>query len=151
MADQNQELAKKRLKDGWIKASMFIEVLSLSEKDAKESLEEHIEKMKKEDKTLFTKIDFLGVKKIDNPVVGVQVGYSSIVHVEFLTQDFEKLLHLGMTYGPSNIEVLEPATIPVTAGEAQAIANSLAGMVHTFARAMKGGMPVLRKDTEPEK
>lgn len=140
-----QDLVKKKLKEGWIKSSMFIEVLSMNEKDAKESLEQHIEKMKKESKIVFSKIEFRGIKKIDNPLVGVQVGYSSIVYIELLIPDLDKLLYLSMAYGPSNIEILEPANITISAGEAQSIANSLAGMVHTFARAVKGGMPVMRK------
>lgn len=144
----SMEKVKKKLKEGWIKSSMFIEALSLTEKNAKEALEEHIEKLKKEGNALVYKIDFKGVQKVDKPLQGVDVGYSSIVNLELLTENFDKLIHLAMTYGPTNIEVLEPLNLSIPAGEAQGIANTVADIIHTVARMRLGGIPVKYKNAE---
>ncbi len=145
----NKELddkVRKKLKEGWIKSSMFIEALSLTEKDAKEALEQHIEKMKGEGNTIIYKIDFKGIQKVDKPLQGVDIGYSSIVELELITENFDKLIHLAMNYGPTNIEILEPSKLSLPAGEAQAIANTVADIIHTFARMRLGGIPIKNKE-----
>lgn len=139
------ETVKKKMKDGWIKCTMFIEVLALTEKDAREALEQHLEKMKKEDKTIIYRFDFKEIKRIEKPLKGVEYGYSKIVEIHLVTENFDKLVYLSMHYGPTNIEVLEPQRISIPIGEAQAIVNSVADLVHMFARMYKGGLPIKEK------
>jgi len=141
-----QETIKKKMKEGWIKSTMFIEALALNEKDAKEALEEHLEKMKKEDKTIIYKIDFKGIKELKNPVYGLEVGYSNIVEIGLITESLDKLVFLAMNYGPTNIEIIEPPNLNISAGEVQGIVNSVADMIHKFVTVKMGGIPVLRKE-----
>ena len=140
--------ARKKLNEGWIRCSMFIDALALNEQDAKEVIAEHIDKMKKESKTLIYKTDFKSVKKLDNPLKGIEAGYSAVVHLWLVVQDLDKLVTLAMNYGPTNIEIYEPKTLGVPAGEAQIIVNSVADIVHMFARHNKGGIQFFRKRAE---
>ena len=137
--------ARKKLKDGWIRCSMFIDVLALNETDAKEVLIEHIEKMKKEHKTVIYGTHYKSVAMIENPLHGVKEGYSAVVQIWLVVQDLDKLVTLAMNYGPTNIEIMEPKTLTVPAGEAQIIVNSVADIVQLFARHNKGGIPLTRK------
>ena len=137
-----QEKVKKRMKDGWIKSSMFIEVLAVSEKASRDALDNLLEKMGREDKTFIYKKSFKETKKVDNPLPEVPVGYSSLLEIELLTENYEKLVYLAMNYGPSSIEILEPEKIKLDHWEAQGIVNSIADIIHKFAAMGIGGVVV---------
>ena len=143
-----EEKAKKKIKEGWIRCSMFIDALALNETDAKEVLEEHLDKMKKEDKTLIYGARFKPVAKMENPLEGLKEAYSCVVQVWLVVKDLDKLVTLAMNYGPTNIEIYEPKDLAVPSGEAQIIVNSVADIVHSFARHNKGGIPLMRKSAE---
>jgi hypothetical protein len=140
MAKDIHEEVKKKLRDGWIKSSMMIEVLAVTEEAAKSSLEKHVHKMEKEDKTIVYKKEFRDVRKIEKPLPNIESAYSYLVELELLTENFEKLIYLTYTYGPSSIEILEPHNIKMDAGEAQGILNSIAEMIHRFAASGIGGV-----------
>ena len=140
--DEMQELEKKRLKEGWIKASMMIEALAVSEETAKSSLEKHIEMMEKDKRIILTRKEFKGIKLVDNPVPGIEKAFSNLVEVEILTSHFETLVYVSMTYGPTSIEILNPDKIKIDIGEAQGILNTVAEMVHRFVSLKGGGLLV---------
>ena len=135
---------KKKLKDGWIKSWMMIEVLAVNKETADESLKNHLERMKKENKTIIIKEDFKGVQDVENPLPDVEKGYSQVVEIELLTQNYEQLMFLTMNYGPSALEILEPDNIKMDLGEAQGILNSISDMIHRFAAAGVGGVVINR-------
>ncbi len=143
-----EEKARKKIKEGWIRCSMLIDVLALNEIDLKEALQEHVDKMKKEDKTLIYGTQFKPITKIENPLQGVKEGYSCIVQLWMVVRNLDKLVTLAMNYGPTNIEVYEPKDLTVSTAEAQIIVNSVADIVHLFARHNKGGIPLIRKKAE---
>jgi transcription antitermination factor NusG len=140
----DEEKVKKKMKDGWIKSWMMIEVLATSEEATKEALKHHIERMGNENKTLLIKTDFQDVQEIEKPVPQVEKGYSQVVELELLTETFDKLMFLTMNYGPSAVEILEPNNIKMDMGEAQGIINSIASMIHKFAAAGIGGVVINR-------
>jgi hypothetical protein len=135
-----EELIEKRLKEGWIKTRMMIEVLAVSEDAAKSSLEKHVEKMEKEKKVVISAKDFHKIEKVENPLPNLPVGYSNIVSLEVLTENFETLINLIMNYAPSSAEILTPQNIKIDMGEAQGILNSLSGLLHKFAAHGLGGV-----------
>jgi len=137
---EKSELIGKRLKDGWIKSVMMIEVLAISEETAKSALEKHVEKLEKEGKTMVVKKKFHNIEKLEKPFPNIPVGYSYIVEVEVITENFEMLINLVMNYAPSSIEILSPKNIGMDMGEAQGVLNSLSAMLHRFAAAGMGGV-----------
>ena len=139
-----EEQVKKKIKDGWIKSWMMIEVLAVNKKAAEESLKGHLDKMKKENKTLVIKEDYKGAQEVDKPMPDIEKGFSQVVEIELLTENYEKLMFLTMNYGPSALEILEPDNIKMDLGEAQGILNSISEMIHRFAAAGVGGVVINR-------
>ncbi len=140
MDDKLTEKVNKKLKEGWIKSTMMIEVLAVTEEAAKESLEKHIDRMEKEDKALIYKKNFKKIDKVKNPLPKITEAYSNVVELELLTQNYDKLVYMVMTYVPSSVEILEPGHIKMDMGEAQGVLNSIAELIHKFAAAGIGGV-----------
>jgi len=136
------EQVKKKLKEGWIKSSMIIEVLATSETAARTALEKHIRQMEKENGVLVYKKEWSDFRKVDRPFRDIEVAYSYIVDLELLTQNFERLVYLVMNYGPTSVEILEPQSIKMDMGEAQGILISVADIIHKFAQMGIGGIVI---------
>lgn len=140
MDDKLTEKVNKKLKEGWIKSTMMIEVLAVTEEAAKESLEKHISRMEKEEKAIIYKKNFKKIDKVKNPIPRIKEAYSNVVELELLTQNYDKLVYMVMTYVPSSVEILEPGHIKMDMGEAQGVLNSIAELIHKFAAAGIGGV-----------
>ena len=137
-----QERVEKRLKDGWIKSWMMIEVLAITKEATKSSLEKHVKSMEKEDKTIVYKKDFKEIKKVEKPIKNIEVAYSYIVELELIAENLDKLVYLVMNYAPTAIEILEPNKLTIDAGEAQGILTSIADIIHKFASMGIGGVVI---------
>lgn len=140
MDDKTRKKIEQRMKDGWIKSIAMIEVLAVNEEAARESLEKHVERMEKEEHSMIIKKDFRKVEKVQNPHPRIKEAYSNVVEVEMITQNYDKLVYMIMAYAPSSVEILEPSHIKLDMGEAQAVLNSVAEMIHKFAAAGLGGV-----------
>ncbi|NOX71991.1 MAG: hypothetical protein GXO64_04850 [Candidatus Micrarchaeota archaeon] len=133
MDDGIKEKVEKRMKEGWIKTWMMIEVMAISPEAAKSALEGHVEKMKNEEGTLLYKKQYGEVKKVEKPLPNVAEGYSYVVEFEYLVSDYDRLMTIVMNYGPSSVEILEPSEIRMTLDQAQGALNSVSAMMHKFA------------------
>lgn len=140
MDEKTQKLMEKRMKDGWIKSNVMIEVLAVNEETARESLKKHVEKMGKENHVMICHKNFRKIEKVKNPLPNIQEAFSNVVEVEMLTMNYDKLVYMIMAYAPSSVEILEPEHIKLDMGEAQAILNSVAELIHKFAAAGLGGV-----------
>ena len=145
MDEKLMERVGKKLKEGWIRSSMMIEALGTTERAATVGLEQHVQKMDKEEGCVVFNTNFTGVKEVKHPHPKVEKGYSNVVETEVLTENFEKLVYIVMRYGPTSVEIHEPEKIRIDFGEAQSIVNSLAEMIHNFASAGIGGI-IIRGD-----
>jgi len=140
MDDKTKEKMEKRMKEGWIKSTMMIEVLGVTKEAAKSSLKKHVEKMEKEDNVMVCQKDFKELNKVKSPFPNIKEAFSNIVELELLTLNYDKLVYMIMAYAPSAVEILEPEHIKLDMGEAQAILNSISEMIHKFAAAGLGGV-----------
>lgn len=136
------EKVAKKLKEGWIKSWMMIEALAANEQAVRGALENHVRKMGLEKNVIIAKKDFKKTQKVDKPFANINVAYSSVVELEVLTKDYDRLVFIVLNYAPSAIEVMEPKKISMDAGEAQGILNSLAEMIHKFVSLTHGGIMV---------
>jgi len=136
------EQEKKRLKEGWIKTKMMIEVLAVGREAAQSSLEKHVGKMEKEKKALVSRKEFHELQYVENPIQGIPEGWSYVVDLDVLAENFEVLIGLVMNYGPSSVEIIEPSRISVPIDQGQAILVSVADLLHQFARLGAGGIVV---------
>ncbi|MBI4173914.1 MAG: hypothetical protein HY519_04305 [Candidatus Aenigmarchaeota archaeon] len=137
---KTKEKAQKKLKEGWIRSWMMIEVLAAQEQAAKSSLEEHVEKLSKEDKTIVFNRSFRDIQKVAKPLPVVAEGYSYVAELELLTANYETLLMLVMNYAPSSVEIIEPEKIRMDVSEAQGILNSISETLHKYAAHGLGGV-----------
>ena len=143
MAEENvPEDVKRKVKDGWIRSWMMIEVLAVTEEAAKTALEKHIKKMGREKRTIIYNKKFHEIKKVEKPLPNIEKAYSHVAELELVTQAYDQLIYLVMNYGPSSIEILEPEKLKIGMGEAQSILNSIAEMIHKFVAAGIGGIVI---------
>jgi len=138
MAKDMAEIVKNKVKDGWIKAWMAIEVLAVTEGAAETSLKKHVERMEKEDAAIIYRKEFKKSDRADNPFKKGGKAYSKVVEVELVARRFEDLVFMVMNYAPSSIEILEPGQIKLDMGQAQGILNSISELIHKFAMASSG-------------
>ncbi len=137
-----EEKVKKRMKEGWIRASLIIEVMAISKEAAESALKKHVERMEKEKNMLVYNKDFQEAKEVEKPLPNIPKGFSHIVDVEIVAENYDKLVYIVLNYGPSAIEILEPDNIKLDLGEAQGILNALAALIHRFAAMGAGGVIV---------
>lgn len=142
MDEKQGKLAEKRLNEGWIKSGMIIEVLAITREAAESALRKHIDKMGNEENTMILSEKFHRTLAARRPLPNIDKAYSQIVDVEVLTRNFDQLVRLVVSYGPSSIEILEPERLSIDMGEAQGILNSIAELIHKFAAAGMGGIMV---------
>jgi len=140
MAKDVMEIVKKKLKDGWIKSCMAIEVLAITNEAAESSLTKHVKKMEQEEDAMIYRKEFKETQTVPNPFRNPPQAYSKVVEVELITRRLDDLLYMVMNYGPSSVEILEPGEIKIKIEEAQSMLNSVAEMIHTFAAARQGGI-----------
>jgi hypothetical protein len=142
MDKKTEEKVKKKLKEGWIKAWMMIEVLAVTEDAARSSLERHVTNMEKEEKAIVYKKDFKEIRKVEKPARNIETAYSNVVEIELITDGLDKLVYIVMNYAPTAIEILEPEKLSINAGEMQGILTSIADIIHKFAAMGIGGVVI---------
>jgi len=140
--EKSREKADKKVKEGWIRSWMMVEVLAITEEAAKAALEKHVWKMGLEKNVIVSKKDFKKMERVDKPFPNIKEAYSGVVELEVLTQDYDRLVFLVLNYAPSAVEILEPKKISMEAGEAQGVLNSLAEMIHKFVSMTRGAILV---------
>ncbi len=148
MAKPMKEQVEKRLKEGWIRTVMAIEVLAVSKDAAKDALEKHVKRMEAEDGALVSFKDFKKVEEMMNPFPNVPKAYSYVVEMEVLAINFDRLVSLVINYAPSSVEIISPEKISIDMGEGQGIVNTVSEMIHKFASVGLGGIMVEGKEED---
>jgi len=135
-----KEEANEKVNQKWMRVRMVFEVIGVQENVTKAALQDFMKKLENDKRVGLYQTDFSDIAKVENPTKQVKEGYSQICEAELVMKSIENLVDIVMEYGPSGIEVMEPARIEVTLGEAQTIANSVSQMIHRFAAAGVGGL-----------
>jgi hypothetical protein len=142
MDDKQQRLADKRIREGWIKSTMIIEVLAINREAAESALSKHVDKMEQEEGAIIIERRFHETREVEKPAPRIEKAYSRIVDVDVLSRNFDTLVRLVVSYAPSSIEILKPERLSMDMGEAQGILNSISEIIHKFAAAGLGGVMV---------
>jgi hypothetical protein len=132
----------KKVKEGWIRSTMMIEVLAVNKDSAKSALEGHVKKMEMVKTSHIYKKDFKGFIEVEKPFPNIDKAYSYVVELEMVSKNFEALIFMVMNYAPSSVEILEPKELKVDIGQAQSTLISISEMMHKFARAGLGGVVI---------
>jgi hypothetical protein len=148
MAKPMKEQVEKRVKDGWIRTVMAIEVMAISKEAAKDALEKHVRKMEMEDGTLVSFKEFKDIREVDKPFPNVPKAYSYVVEMEVFAVNFDRLVSLVINYAPSSVEIISPEEISIDMGEGQGIVNTVSEMIHKFAATGLGGIMIEGKEED---
>lgn len=71
------------------------------------------------------------MKKIHEPKP-IEKLFSCFAEIEFICDDFARLLNLIFYFMPSSIEIVEPENIKLTAADANNIANDISTRLHQY-------------------
>ncbi len=112
-----------------IRAILIIELMGRPAEYAKESLERHAGKLKKERGVEVFSISVSEPKKIEEAESEI---YTCFAEVELEAENFAKLFDLVFDFMPSSIEILEPENLRLNINEATNFINALAGRLHRY-------------------
>jgi|SRR3989338_5259063 len=138
----SQEESNEKVSDGWLRVWFAFEALALGEEVAKKALENLFVKLESDTRAKLYRKDFSGAKKVENPVQGINEGWSVVSEIEFVSKKLDDVVAVVMEYGPSAVEILEPKEMKLGIGECQNILNGVSDMMHRFASAGIGGVVV---------
>lgn len=136
--------ADEKVHAGWLRAWFAFEVLAATEDIARASLTELVDKLEKDERAEIYRKEFGNIAKREKAFKGVEVAWSYTVELELAVKNFDELVQLVIEYGPSAIELFEPAKLSIPVGEAQAILNTISSVMHRFAAAGLGGIVFVR-------
>lgn len=138
---------EEHLDKGWVHARMFFEVMAATAEVASGSLKEHVAKIKKMDNMKIVQERYEEPMKVENPPKNFKEGvaYSQFVEVEVLVSSLENLIYSVIFFGPSSVEIISPKEMKIGFESAQAMANSVAEMMHTYAAKGAGGIVISGK------
>jgi len=139
-----KEQADHKVKSGHLRVWMGFDALAIKEEVAKKALEGLMDKLDLDARVKVYKKDFKEAQKVENPFKGIPEAWSVMASVEIVAKNLSDLVCMVMEYGPSAIELLEPSKFGLDAGEAQAVLNSVADMMHRFAAAGVGGAMIVQ-------
>jgi hypothetical protein len=142
MDKKTEEQVRKRMKEGWIRTSMMIEAMAVSKDAVESALKKHVERLEKEKCLLVYRKNFQDTGEVEKPLPNIPKGFSQVVEVDAVAENFDRLVYIVLNYAPSSIEILEPKKVDVDIGQAQGILNTIATMIHRFAASGGGGMIV---------
>ena len=137
-----KEEIQEKLEKGWIRSSMWFEVMTADRQVAEDTLEEHVKSLQKLKNTHILKESLEETVEVTSPPKNVEKAFSKIAQVEILTKDIETLLFAVIYFAPSGVEVLEPKELSIGAETVQAMMNSVADVMHKLAAGGAGGIVI---------
>ncbi len=114
--------------DQKITAIMIVEIAGRPGKHVKETLDTHIDQIKKlKDVMLINKT--LSEPKIVDKEKEI---YTCFAEVEFETNNMKRVIDLVFDFMPSSIEIIEPAEVKLDLQETTSFLNDLTGRLHRY-------------------
>jgi hypothetical protein len=135
----DQEQADAKVKSGWLRAWLAFDALAVNEDVVKAALGGLVTKLDEDTRYRVYKKEMLPAQKVDNPIKGIATAWSLVANVELVSRSMSDLVSLVLEYGPSAVELMEPSRLSMDAGQAQALLNQVADMMHKIAAAGIGG------------
>ena len=118
---------KEKLKEGWIHASVVIEILGKPKEYIEQVLKTVLEKMKKEEKMMIVK------ENVAEPREHTAEGYyTSFVDLEIVIKDLTSLQEFLFAYMPSSVEILSPSELNMSLNDLNMLLNNMAARLHSY-------------------
>lgn len=121
----------KKLKEGYMRVRVIIEVAGFPEEHIKKTMDLLAEAIEKENILVIS-------KKINPPKKFSEKIWSSFIEVDFLVKKLSILMGFIFDYLPSSIEIVEPHdTISEGVVELMGMLNDLVAKLHAYSQGMK--------------
>ncbi len=132
--------------NGWIHSWFIFDTQGVDKKKIKEILEKLMKQFENEKGLKLVTKTYSKPKKTE-PVPqlkqqGIDSVYSMLLEAEIVVKDFETMVRIVMTYGPTALEILGPDEIKLDMRSAQNSLISVSEMMHKFAIAVQGGVTI---------
>ncbi len=127
---------------------MIFQVVAATEDAARDSLEEHIEKLKTEKGVSKLEVEMEDLQEVDKPHPQIEKGYSRICEVDMQVDTFSELVSIVINYGPTSVDVKSPEEVSMDIKELRDSLNAVAQMMHRFLQAGVGGMMISKPQEE---
>ncbi|MFB6115959.1 MAG: hypothetical protein ABEK10_00465 [Candidatus Nanosalina sp.] len=131
-----------------IKLWMVFEALSPREEDVKESLEDHVEKLREENDLEVTEVNMEEVEKMDDPHPDLEEGFSQVVEVRAEALTYTRAIKTVINYGPTYVQIEGPDSFEMDLPDMQESLQEVANTVHQYAQMGVGGVLVSRPEEQ---
>ena len=136
--------SEKLIAGGWIKAWLVFDTQAVDKKLLKGLLSGLLDKIK-----MIKDINVLTESLTEPELIessekfkqkGIDTVFSQVLEVEIVAKDFETLLYLVITFGPTTLEVLAPKEIKLDMRQMQNTLILVSELMHRYAAAGPGGL-----------
>ncbi len=136
--------SEKLIRDGWIKTWLVFDTQAVDKKMLKGLLSGLMDKIKMiKDVRVLTE-SLTEPESIESSEKfkqkGIDTVFSQVLEMEIVAKDFETLLYLVVTFGPTTLEVLAPKEIKLDMRQMQNTLILISELMHRYAAAGAGGM-----------
>jgi hypothetical protein len=129
---------------------MVFEAVAETEEGVKDSLDEHIEKLRSESGVEIKESEIDDVSKVKNPHPGLEEGFSQVAECRLSVDGFDKAITLTFNYGPTYVNVEGPENYEMDLKESQESLQNVANVIHQYAQKGLGGVLVSKSKEEIE-
>lgn len=127
---------------------MVFEALSTDEKGLKESLDDHIEKLRSEDAVEVKSVEIDEIAEVDDPHPQLEHGFSQVAEVRVDVDSFTEAINLTINYGPTYIQIEGPENFDLSMKDAQGALQKVATTMHQYAQQGAGGVLISKASQE---
>lgn len=127
---------------------MVFETVAVDKQSVEDSLDDHLEKLEKEEGVEILETEMDEMKEMENPHPGLDKGFSQVCEVRVKLESFAKSFELAVHYGPTYIQIEEPEKIEMSVREGQEALQTVLDTVHQYAQSGAGGMLISRAADE---
>lgn len=125
---------------------MVFEAVGPSREDVKDSLDDHLNKMRSEEGLEITEANVEEIEKVEDPHPGLDEGFSQVAEVMADADSFTRAVKTVINYGPTYVQIEGPEEFEMDLPDMQDSLQEVANTVHQYAQMGLGGVLVSKPE-----
>lgn len=125
---------------------MVFEAVGPSREDVKDSLDDHLDKMRSEEGLEITEANVEEIEKVEDPHPGLDEGFSQVAEVMADADSFTRAVKTVINYGPTYVQIEGPEEFEMDLPDMQDSLQEVANTVHQYAQMGLGGVLVSKPE-----
>ena len=121
---------------------MVFEALSPKEEDVKQSLQDHVQKLREENNLTLSEVNMEDAELMEDPHPELDEGYSKVVEVQAEADTYTRAVKTVINYGPTYVQIEGPESFKMDISDMQESLQEVANTVHQYAQMGVGGVLV---------